>query len=87
MSNPYLPETPYQLTRDELDQLTPEQIEDARRKGHLHDLLTPKPNPFEDKPLEELLEIARSGTAAYYHDAQTTDQNTDEGTEEEGNDE
>lgn len=82
MTAPYLTEKPYQLTRDELAQLTPEQIEDARRKGHLQDLLTPKPSPFADKTVEELLEIARNGYSAHYFDEQITDQNTEDGNDE-----
>lgn len=78
MTNPYLPEKPYQLTRDELAQLTPEQIEDARRKGHLQDLLTPKPSPFANKTVEELLEIARNGYSAHYFDEQNTEDGNDE---------
>lgn len=49
-----------QLTREDLATMTPSQIAEAHHRGHLQDLLTPKPSVFAGEE-EQLLQAQKDG--------------------------
>lgn len=48
-----------QLSRDELNAMTPEQVNEARRNGRLTDLLTPAPDPYDPNMTRERRDMLR----------------------------